>query len=312
MSIIKDPNSCYNKKKILEYIEKYKENKLELIENIKIAFKFLWDILTPIGSALMDFFGIPKQGEGNFDIVRAIIDFFGILADMLGKVVNAVKTVFSAFASIATWVALVGGPIGAIVAILRTVICILLGCSPGIKPALESVKEAFTSVWNYISGFIGGVVNGVVSTLSTVIDILVQLWGSLSSGQLIFDIINIYFNTFIGILTSLGETIPLLQPVFNLLIQILNVVYTTIMDLINIFVAFLNGQISLQQLIPMIWNVISGAIITILSTIIRTVISWGNKLLTLAINAGKNFVNGIISVIKMLYRKLSYMPYMST
>ena len=112
------------------------------IEDISNAFKFLWDILTPIGSALMDFFGIPKQGEGNFDIVRAIIDFFGILADKLGKVVNAVKTVFSAFASIATWVALVGTPIGAIVAILRTVICILLGCSPGIKPALESVKEA--------------------------------------------------------------------------------------------------------------------------------------------------------------------------
>ena len=35
-----------------------------------------------------------------------------------------------------------------LVAILRTVICILLGCSPGIVPALEKVLEVFGIVWN--------------------------------------------------------------------------------------------------------------------------------------------------------------------
>lgn len=101
----------------------------------------------------------------NFDIVRGIIDIFGALGDILGKVWNAAKTAWNALGGFAGFLPLLLGPIGLVVFALRSIICALLGCSPGIVPALLRVQAMFITVWNAIAGFVPGIVRRVVTVI---------------------------------------------------------------------------------------------------------------------------------------------------
>lgn len=65
----------------------------------------------------------------------------------------------------------------AIVDFLRPIICILLGCSPGIVPALQSTYNWFVTVFGGIWSFISPIVSMMVSGLG-------GIWSALSQGDL--------------------------------------------------------------------------------------------------------------------------------
>lgn len=213
------------------------------------AWNWIVQSISPAIGAVMDFFGVTVKSEGEFDIVRTIIDGVGAafhqVADQVRFTIGVFQTIYGVFQGIASFLA----PYGQMIYdFLKPIVCILLGCSPGIVPALEKVQEVFQTVWSFIAGFIGSYVSTVVSVIGTVV--------------------------------------------------------TTVQSIVNVFAQLLTGQISLSEAIPMIWNLISNAFVTIGGTILSFITKWAGQLLTLAIRAATNFMNGIVNRIRNLPGKV--------
>ena len=258
------------------------------------ALVVVWDALvSAIGwviSQVENFFGIHINGE--FDIVRALIESIGIAWQVITTPIRVAITLIQMAIGVITSIGdalgitqqdfmnflgfLAGAivaPVQFVVSVLRTIICILLGCSPGIVPALQKVWEVFQEVFNAIAGFIGGIISPIVEAIQPLIDI------------------------FVGIVTYLVE---MFMPVWNLLSGILTIVWNNVSLLIGIFQLFLSGQITLPQMLGMIWGIIQQTFVTILTLIINFVGNWAGALVAKAINAGSGFVNGIISFVSGL------------
>ncbi len=209
----------------------------------------------------------------KIDIVRMIIDAFGALGDTIAFIVRAISGVQGAFNTFLSFLGYVTNPVMFVVDVLRKIICILLGCSPGIVPALRKTWEVFQEVFNAIAGFVSGIISPIVEAIRPLIDIFVE------------------------IVTYLVE---MFMPAWDLLSNILLVIWNAVSQLINIFQAFLSGQITLPQMLTMIWNLILTAYMTILTMIINFVFQWAGQIVSAAINAASGFVNGIITYISGL------------
>lgn len=109
----------------------------------------------------------PGGKEGEVDIVRMIIDAFGGLGDILGKVWNAAKNTWSSMVSFVNFLSKAVSPIMPVVDALRKIVCALLGCSPGIVPALLKVQAMFFMVWTAISSFVPGLIRKIVAGILT-------------------------------------------------------------------------------------------------------------------------------------------------
>jgi len=219
----------------------------DFIKALGAAWNEVTSAIGPVIGAIANFFGISTGGE--FDIVRAIIDGVGAafhtLADSIRFAIGVFQTIYGVFQGIYSFLAPYGE---AIYNFLKPIVCILLGCSPGIVPALEKVYEVFNTVWSAIAGFIGSYVSTVVSVITTVV--------------------------------------------------------TTIQSIVNVFAQLLSGQITLGEAIPMIWNLIYSAFVTIGGTILSFISTWAGQLLSLAIRAATNFMNGIANRIRALPGKV--------
>jgi len=215
--------------------------------------------------SVLQFFNV-STGD-NWDVVSTIIHGIGDAWNGLKSVIGTVVGVFQAIYNAAL-------PIGqGIYNALKPIVCILLGCSPGIVPALQKVQEVFSTVWNAIAGFIGGVITTIVTAIQPIIDILST-------------IVNFYLSSFIY--------------AWQTLIMVFNIVSTALTMLINTFTLFLNGQISLQTMLTMIWTTLSQMFALVLTTIINRVRSWAANILAKAISAGRGFVSGVIRFVSGL------------
>ena len=138
------------------------------------AFGELGGIINEVAWAVLEFFGWEDDGS-EVDIVRMIIEAFGTLGRVMGDVVNVAKTVFSALWKII-------GPIaGFIWWALRSIVCILVGCSPGIVPALQSVWETFRSVFGGLASFITTPLQIIQTSIGTFLQILSLLGSTVMS-----------------------------------------------------------------------------------------------------------------------------------
>ena len=165
------------------------------------------------------------------------------------------------------------GPIGMIIGILRQVVCILLGCSPGIVPALEKVAEAFTTVWNYIVSFITGIITNVVNAIQPVLDILTSI-----------------ANFLIGVFQYAWQTV----------VMVFTIVMTHVNQIIMIFSQLMSGQITLSAALSMIWEQIKTMWVTVLTTLASRINAFAVKVINKALEIGRGFLNGIISYISSL------------
>lgn len=215
----------------------------------------------------------PPNASGEVDVVRMIIDAFGAVGDIMGKIVNGAKSAWSALNQFSGVAAVILGPAAIIYGALRSIVCILLGCSPGIVPALQKVQEVFLSVWSWISSFIGGIISNVVAGIQPVLDILSDIGNFL--------------------LTSFQFAWQTIVSVFGIILGHVNLIIT-------VFNQFLSGQISLSSALTMIWTTISSMFFSVLGTIISSAASFAQNLVQKGLTAGKGFVNGVISFVKTL------------
>lgn len=268
-----------------------------VIKALSEAWNWLVSAVGEVIKAVEDFFDIHINGE--FDAVHAIIEGIGIvwqgisfplrvvisilqfLWGVLGSVASAIQTAQSKFGAFGGFLATMASPILFVYECLKKIVCILLGCSPGIVPALQQVSETFSTVWNTIASFVGGIISTVISYIQPLLDIFMQI---------------------------VSFMIEMFLPVWNLLSSILTVIWNAVSQLINIFQAFLMGQITLPQMLTMIWTLIQTMFMTILTMIINFVFTWAGQLITSAITAASGFVNNIITWISSLPgRFLSYL-----
>ena len=262
------------------------------IKAIGDALKWISDGVTWAGQQVLRFFHINSPHGGKWDIISALIhgvgDAWNALKGAVGWVIGVFQNIYNSFNTVmnvlgpfGSALLMLAGPVGSVVAILRTVVCILLGCSPGIVPALQKVQEVFSSVWNAIAGFIGGVISTIISGLQPIIDILTEI-GEFIIGQFMES--------------------------WNAFVSIINIVQIAVNLLISIFQQFMDGQISLTTALSMVWNVISSMFATVLNIIVQRVISFGSSLISNAIRIASNFVNNIVTRISQLPGKVaSYM-----
>ena len=134
------------------------------IKAIGDAFNWIIEGVTWAGQEILKFFGISTGS--NWDIVASIISAIGgawnNMRPIIVGAVNAVKTFFSILSSMVGTAVSIGQ---AIYNALKPIVCIILGCSPGIVPALQTLYSVFVSVFNAIAGFIGGAISSVLTTL---------------------------------------------------------------------------------------------------------------------------------------------------
>ena len=156
--------------------------------NVQATIKGLQGFFGQLGGTIqwvayqvLQFFGWKDDGR-EVDIVRMIIDAFGTLGRVMGDIVNVFKNVFGAIYTVTAPI------VGAIVWVIRSIICILLGCSPGIVPALQRVNDVFRSIWSGLASFI-------TNPIGTILRILQGLTGNffniaLRMGQSIWNGLN--------------------------------------------------------------------------------------------------------------------------
>lgn len=181
-----------------------------LIKGLSDAWNSFISMITGAGQAVLDFFGI--NTNGSFDIVSSIIHTVGgawdWLKSMIGTAADAFGKVQNALGPFGNALLFLAGPVGAVVAILRSVICALLGCSPGIVPALQAVQEMFSIVWNAILGFLSPVINIIVATVNGLINIFNQFRsGQISLGDAVVSVLTLLWNSYTSVITYISSLV---------------------------------------------------------------------------------------------------------
>ena len=131
----------------------------EFIQGLHSAFSQVGGVIQEVALAIMKLFGWKDDGS-EFDLVRTLIDIFGALGRAISFTVKAFITGISVIWSV------VGPGVTLIWNALKTVVCILVGCSPGIVPALQSVWNTFRQVFGGLVGFLTNPIGTIMNLLS--------------------------------------------------------------------------------------------------------------------------------------------------
>lgn len=208
-----------------------------LIKGIQEAWQGLNDFLKPVIDWLKGIWDeiFPPSAKGKVDGTRMVIDAIGMAFSVLKTILSPTISIIGGVISIlgALWNA--AQPVGqGIYNALKPIICVLLGCSPGIVPALRKVQEVFNTVFSAISGFIGGLVSSIISAIQPIIDFLSATFGPALEG-----IGQLLSGNIVGALGSFKES---LGAVFDALGPVGDILESIIMPLFSAFIALLSGD----------------------------------------------------------------------
>ena len=187
---------------------------------------------------------------------------------------------------------------------------------PDVKATIKAIQDAWADlneslkpVVDWLKGIWDEIfpesAKGKVDGTRAIIDAIGLVFESfISRVKLAIDILTIIWDVFLTLMETLRPVgdflLSVFGPAWQLVINVLQIIWNTIGQVIGIFQSFLTGQISLSQALSLIWQTILQMYAQILSTIISTVVSWANQLWNNAVKAGSNFVNGIINWLKQL------------
>lgn len=328
-----------------------------VIQGIQDAWEGLNEFLKPVVDWLKGIWDeiFPESAKGKVDITRMVIDGIGTAFATLKMILSPIPTVIGGVISILSALWNVAKPIGeGIYNALKPIVCILLGCSPGIVPAIQKVQEVFNTVFSAISGFIGGIVSSIVGAIQPLINVLSNvlgpafqgltdllsgdLTGAMSSfrdawqaildamgpvGDFLEGIFMPLFDAFAALFTGdlmgalnnfmlywynlleamgpVGEFIgEYLTPIFVTLVGIFLQVWNAVNQIIGVFQQFLAGQITLPQMLSQIWAIITQLFSSVFQMIIQGIIAFAQNIWNNALNAGRNFLNGVIQFVQQL------------
>lgn len=154
---------------------------------------------------------------------------------------------------------------------------------------VQLVINILTIVWdvfNGIASLLRGDFTGALSFFTDAWNVLLEVLSPIA--EFLESTLGPSFESFFA-------TISVFVLAWQLVINVLQIIWNTIGQVIGIFQSFITGQISLSQALTLIWQTILQMYAQILSTIISTVRSWANQLGNNAVKAGSNFVYGVIN-----------------
>lgn len=154
---------------------------------------------------------------------------------------------------------------------------------------VQLVIDILTIVWDVFNGIqslLRGDFTGALSFFTDAWNVLLEALSPIA--EFLESTLGPAFESFFA-------TISVFVLAWQLVINVLQIIWNTIGQVIGIFQSFITGQISLSQALTLIWQTILQMYAQILSTIISTVRSWANQLGNNAVKAGSNFVYGVIN-----------------
>ena len=203
------------------------------------AVQVLWEALQGVGQALMEFFGISTNGD--FDIVRALIEGVGNAWNMVREPIMALAGIISTV--LGTLWDLVNGNITATQAIqniwnaLLTYMPVILNALMGLMVAIwgaiaravvNLVKGLVNSVVNYFRSLIGRVKAALMAVVSSIVS-AIQAWISAAVGK-----VNQLINNIVSPFTSLpGKISSALSGVVNAITKPFKQAYDDLVGIVN-------------------------------------------------------------------------------
>ena len=185
--------------------------------DVQAAIKAIGDALQAVGKwvgwagqQVLQFFGI--SSGGNWDIVSSIIhgigDAWNFVKGILSAVSGAVQSAQNQFGVFGGFLAAMGAPIIFVYELLKSIVCILLGCSPGIVPALQLVQDMFSAVWESISSIIGPIIGTIVFIIQSLIYVFDQFRaGQITLPQLVMSVLSLLWTGYTTIITQIVQLV---------------------------------------------------------------------------------------------------------
>lgn len=244
------------------------------ITAISGALKWLSSAIGGAFDEILKFFGVSSSSK--WDIVADIINGIGEAWNGLKGAVMGVVGFFSGI--IGTFV----GIGQSIYDALKPIVCILLGCSPGIVPALQKVYEMFSTVWGAIYGIVAPIISIIVGAVRR----LIIIFNLFKSGQ-------------ISLPTAIMMALQVLWSAYNTIFsKVISLVIKFASKLVsrgmNAAKNFVNAIINWVKTLP-------GKVASFLTQVASRILSAGAKWVS---NAGTK-AKGIVDAVK---NKLTSLP----
>lgn len=197
----------------------------------------------------------------------------------------------------------------AIAALVAILIYLYQNCEP-VRNAINQLWEILKGIGEWIYSGLISAWNALVSALQPVIDIISGVLGPVLQG--IMDLISGDGNSALGnfvlfwrqLLSALGPVGDIigeyLTPIFMMFVGILMSVWNAVSQIIGVFQQFITGQITLPQMLSQIWTIITQLFSTVFNLIIQGILNFARNIWNNAVNAGRNFLNGVIQFVQQL------------
>lgn len=176
---------------------------------------------------------------------------------------------------------------------------------PDVQAAISMISNALSTLWSWIvqAGqavleFFGINSEGNFNIVRALIDSIGFAWSVVTAPiRLVISAVQALSGGFQGLQGTVGS-------VWNAIMNIVGPIVTQIMGFINSLIGTINrfrtGQIDLPTFILTILTQLWNVYVQITLKISQLMIKWGRQLLTYAIRAGRNVLNGVISFVRQL------------
>ena len=260
------------KNSLSELWSKFRENASDKLDLLKDKLTIVKEKLIDVKGKLVDF--ISHMKTIAVEKISALATKFRLLADSISLAAIKEK-LYAAYqwlvnAATAVWNALLdANPVMLIVIAIMALVGALIylyNTNDTVRAAIDGLFAALSGVGEWL--------------MSSLVPAFEWLWQTLQ---------------------PIGEFLMgVFAPIWDVIVQVLTIVWSTITGITTAFDQFKTGQIDLPALLLGIWALLNQMWVQIMLTIAQAIFNFASQVLQGAIQAGSNFLNGIINYISQV------------
>lgn len=268
------------------------------------------EVLSIIMGALSGLAGFISSGivsilQGGFNFIQAIVGWLFGDGDFSQVQASANTLLASITSFLSNLPHQIINFIGAIFSQGIDIVSMIVGAIFG-QEAGAAFKEKAMNLLNSITDSLHSIAEGIINTINAVfgggIDIVSMIFGSVSeTGSQVIG----FFQQLWGVLQQVGTFImSVFQPAWDLIVSTFLIIWQHVQNLITIFTALLQGQMTLPQALQAIWTVITSLFTSVLGNIVTRVVSFGSNLISKfrsifsnAVNSAKSFLSQLPGIV---------------
>lgn len=183
---------------------------------------------------------------------------------------------------------------------------------PDVQAAISTISGALSTLWGWIVqagqavlDFFNINQSGNFDIVRAIIDTVGAAWGHVHDAIMvvvgIVETVIDTFNTVVEYFQAFGSQVSgIWSVIVGIVSPYINQIVGFVQGLINVFNQFRSGQMDLPTFIITILSTLWNAYLNVTMQISNLILKWAGQLLTYAVNAGRNFINGILNYIRQL------------